>query len=91
MVEVHAGKEFEMQRHETEKMLTEIEGLFDQVSGIIAGSEFGQDAVKKARAVCEHARQAIAEKHMADLVEVSEALTRTLNMFRGVVSKTNAD
>ncbi len=90
MVEVRSGQEFEKHRHAAEKMLDEIEGLFPQVSEIISGSDFGQDAVKKARSVCERARQAIAARDTPLLVETNEALTRTLNMFRGVVSKTRA-
>ncbi len=90
MLEVRSGQEFEKHRHEVERTLEEIEGLFPQVSDIISGSDFGQDAVKKARGVCERARGAIAAKDVAQLQESSEALTRTLNMFRGVVSKTRA-
>ena len=46
------------------------------------------DAVKKARGVCERARQAIATTDTSLLVDTTESLTRTLNMFKGVVSKT---
>jgi molecular chaperone DnaK len=88
MLEVRAGKDFEKHRHSAEKILDEIEGLFPQVSEIISGSDFGQDAVKKARSVCERARHAIAQKDTTTLVDTTEALTRTLNMFKGVVSKT---
>ena len=90
MVDVRTGQEFEKHRHEVEKILEEIEGLFPQVSEIISGSDFGQDAVKKARNVCDRARAAISAREVAQLQESSEALTRTLNMFRGVVSKTRA-
>jgi molecular chaperone DnaK len=88
MVEVRSNQDFEKHRHGAERMLEEIEGLFTQVSEIISGSDFGQDAIKKARAVCERARQAIAAKDLRMLQDSTESLTRTLNMFRGVVSKT---
>jgi molecular chaperone DnaK len=88
MVDVRAGQEFDKHRHAAEKLLDEIEGLFPQVSEIISGSDFGQDAVKKARGVCERARQAIVAKDVVVLTDTTEALTRTLNMFKGVVSKT---
>ncbi|MEM9493369.1 MAG: Hsp70 family protein, partial [Myxococcota bacterium] len=88
MVEVKSGQEFDKQRHATEKVLDEIEGLFPKVTEIISGSEFGQDAVKKARSVCDKARQAIAARDTEQLSEITEALSRTLNMFKGVVSKT---
>ena len=90
MVEVRSTQEFEKHRHGAERMLEEIEALFTEVSGIISGSEFGQDAIKKARAVCEKARQAIAVKDLRTLQEATESLGRTLNMFKGVVSKTRA-
>jgi molecular chaperone DnaK len=88
MVEVRSNQEFDKHRHGAERMLEEIEGLFSQVSEIISGSDFGQDAIKKARGVCDRARQAIAAKDLRQLQDSSESLTRTLNMFRGVVSKT---
>jgi len=90
MLEVRTGKEFDKHRHMAEKVLDEIETLFPQVSEIISGSDFGQDAVKKARSVCERARQAIASRDKQQLGETTEALNRTLNMFRGVVSKTKS-
>ena len=90
MLEVRSGQEFEKHRHSAERLLDEIEGLFPQVSEIISGSDFGQDAVKKARGVCERARQAINTRDTSQLIEANEALTRTLNMFKGVVSKTRA-
>ena len=88
MVEVRSGQEFEKQRHAAEKILEEIEGLFPQVTDIISGSDFGQDAVKKARSVCDKARQAISARDSTQLSDVTEALNRTLNMFKGVVTKT---
>jgi len=90
MVEVQTTQEFEKVRHGAERALEEIEALFAQVTDIISGSEFGQDAIKKARAVCDRARQAIASKDIKLLQETSESLGRTLNMFKGVVSKTRA-
>src|SRR5690349_9753016 len=88
MVEVRSGQEFDKARHAAEKALEEIESLFPQVTDIIAGSDFGQDAVKKARAVVDRTKQSIAAKDLTTLTEATEALNRTLNMFRGVVSKT---
>src|SRR5215468_9957128 len=90
MVEVRSTQEFEKHRQQAERLLDEIETLFPRVSEIISGSDFGQDAVKKARTVCERARQGITAKELGTLMESSEALTRTLNMFKGVVSKTRA-
>ena len=38
--------------------------------------------------VVERTRQAITAKDLTTLADATEALNRTLNMFRGVVSKT---
>ncbi|MBI4510737.1 MAG: molecular chaperone DnaK [Deltaproteobacteria bacterium] len=90
MMEVRSSQEFEKHRQAAEKILDEIEQLFPVVNEIISSSDFGRDAVKKARGVCERARSAIAAKDLAAVVDATEALTRTLNMFKGVVSKTRA-
>ncbi len=91
MVDVRTSKEFDEARHEAETLLRDIESLFPDVQQIISGSDFGQDAVSKARAVCDKARAAIASKNLSQLLECTEALGRTSNMFRGVVSKTRPE
>jgi molecular chaperone DnaK len=88
LLEMRDSEEFEKEKQQVEKMVGEIEKLFPDVEDIIAGSDFGQDAVKKARLVLERARGAIASKEKQAVVDTKEALARTLNMFRGVVSKT---
>ncbi len=88
MVDVRTSEEFDKVKHEAETLLRDIEKLFPDVQQIISGSDFGQDAVSKARSVCDRAREAIDKRATNDLVECVEALGRTSNMFRGVVSKT---
>lgn len=90
MLDVRTGREFDKLKHEAETFLREIDGLFGEVQRIISGSDFGQDAVSKAHAACDRARQAIDQRNTTQLQECTEALGRTLNMFRGVVSKTRA-
>jgi molecular chaperone DnaK len=88
MLEVRSGEEFEKHKQTAERLIEEIAQLFPKVEEIIAGSDFGQDAVRKARSVLDRARTAIGSHDMQSVVDSSEALTRTLNMFKGVVSKT---
>ncbi len=90
MVEVASDKEFENARHEAEKLLDEVSKLMPKVSETISGSDFGRDALSKAVGVCERAKKAISTKNSEELSEASQALSRTLSMFRGVVSKTKA-
>ena len=88
LVELRDSEDFEREKQQVEKIIDEVEGLFPQVEDIIAGSDFGQDAVNKARSVLERARAAIATREREAITESKDALSRTLNMFRGVVSKT---
>jgi molecular chaperone DnaK len=82
------NEEFEKKKQAAEKIIDEIEGLFPRVEQAIAGSDFGSDAIKKARAVVERARAGISARDQQAVTESQEALNRTLNMFKGVVQKT---
>ncbi len=88
MVEVRASEEFERQRQQAERLISDVRELFPQVQGIMSGTSFGRDAIAKAEAVLERADQEIRAQDSHSLEEVIESLERTLNMFRGVVSKT---
>jgi molecular chaperone DnaK len=89
MVEVRASEEFERAKQQVEKLIGEVEKLFPQVEGIMSGTSFGRDAMAKARAVVQRAQAELKSQDLRTLNEVTESLERTLNMFRGVVSKTN--
>jgi molecular chaperone DnaK len=88
MLEAKQSEEMEKHKQGAEKLIAEIEQLFPKVESAITGSDFGADAVKKARGVIERAHRAIEAKDVPAIDDASEALTRTLNMFRGVVQKT---
>jgi len=88
LLDQKASEEFEKHKQSAEKLIDEIEGLFPRVEQAIAGSDFGQDAVKKARSVIDRARQGIQSRDQQAVGDSTEALTRTLNMFKGVVAKT---
>jgi molecular chaperone DnaK len=88
LIDQKQNEEFEGKKQAAEKLIEEIEGLFPRVEGAIAGSDFGQDALKKARNVIERARSAIGARDLAQVGDSTEALNRTLNMFKGVVAKT---
>jgi molecular chaperone DnaK len=88
LVERRTSEEFESVKQEAEKLMGEIERLFPQVEQIVASSDFGRDAIEKARAIVGKARQAIQKKDAALVKEQIEGLTRTHRMFKGVVAKT---
>ncbi len=87
-VERRGSEEFEAAKQEAEKLVAEIERLFPQVEEIVASSDFGRDAIEKARAVVTKTRQAIQRQDVAAVKEQIDGLTRTQRMFKGVVAKT---
>ena len=87
LVERRTTDEFEGVRQDAEKLISEIERMFPQVEQIVASSDFGRDAIGKARGIVERSRQAIAKKDAAAMKEQMESLTRTHRMFKGVVAR----
>jgi molecular chaperone DnaK len=89
LVDRRASDAFEGARQEAEKLIIEIERMFPQVEHIVAASDFGRDAIGKARSIVDRARQAIAKKDVAAVREQMESLARTHRMFKGVVARPN--
>src|SRR4051812_1350991 len=87
LVDRRTTDEFEVVRQEAEKLITEIERMFPQVEQIVASSDFGRDAIGKARGIVDKSRQAISRKDAAAMKEQMESLTRTHRMFKGVVAR----
>jgi molecular chaperone DnaK len=88
LLDQKVSEEFERHKQAAEKLIDEVEKLFPRVEQAIAGSDFGQDAVRKARSVIERAKSGIGARDQQAVIESAEALTRTLAMFKGVVAKT---
>jgi molecular chaperone DnaK len=87
LIDRRAGDEFEGARQDAEKLITEIERMFPQVEQLVAASDFGRDAIAKARTIVEKSRHAIAKKDTAGVREQLDALARTHRMFKGVVAR----
>jgi molecular chaperone DnaK len=87
MVDRRASDEFEGVRQEAEKVMGDIERMFPNVEQIVSSSDFGRDAIGKARGILERARQSIAKKDVAGVREQMESLMRTHRMFKGVVAR----
>ncbi len=88
LVDRRSTEEFETAKQEAERLVGEIERLFPQVQDVVAQSDFGRDAIDKAKSIVEKARNAIIKKDLTALREHTEGLTRTHRMFKGVVAKT---
>ncbi|MEJ7730492.1 MAG: molecular chaperone DnaK [Polyangiaceae bacterium] len=87
LVDRRSSDEFESAKQEAEKYVNEIEKMFPQVEQIVAASDFGRDAIGKARGIVDKARQAMSKKDLVAMREHLEALARTHRMFKGVVSR----
>jgi molecular chaperone DnaK len=72
---------------EAQKLIKQIEALFPEVEQVVAGSDFGRDAIDKARGVVSKARSLMSKGQTSELVEQIDALARTQRMFKGVVGK----
>jgi molecular chaperone DnaK len=81
-------EETEQAKQEAERLVAEIEKLFPQVERVVAGSDFGRDAIEKARAVVARAKSLLEIGDAPQLKEQVESLARTQRMFKGVVGKT---
>ncbi len=77
----------EQTRQEAETIIAEIERLFPEVESIVAGSDFGRDAIDKAKGVVDNARTLLERGDIAGLKDELESLGRTQRMFKGVVGK----
>src|SRR5579862_972369 len=69
MVERRVSEEFEGLKQEATRLSAEIEKLFPQVEQIVAASDFGREAIDKARGIVARARTAIDKKDVASLKE----------------------
>jgi molecular chaperone DnaK len=87
LIDRRAGDEFEGARQDAEKLISEIERMFPQVEQLVASSDFGRDAITKARAIVDKSRQAIAKKDVNAVRDQLAALARTHRMFKGVVAR----
>jgi molecular chaperone DnaK len=77
----------EQVRQEAETIIAEIERLFPDVEQIVAGSDFGRDAIDKAKGVVDNARTLLERGDIPGLKDELESLGRTQRMFKGVVGK----
>ena len=88
LVDRRTSDEFESAKQEAEKGIAQIEELFPQVQAVVASSDFGRDAIEKAKGIVAKARKAIEKRDAAAVKEQLEGLQRTHRMFKGVVAKT---
>jgi molecular chaperone DnaK len=87
MVERRSDEDSEAAKQEAETLIAEIERLFPEVERVVGGSDFGQDALGKAKSVLQRARDALERRGNGHIKDHVDGLARTQRMFKGVVSR----
>ncbi len=87
LVERRASEEFDEARQEAERTIRELNRMFGEVEKMVMGSEFGQEALSKARDIITSAEAAIRDKNLEQLSSEIETLKRTQKMFKGVLGR----
>ena len=86
LVERRSDDATEAVKQEAEKAIAEVEKMLPAVEEVVGVSDFGRDAIAKAKATLAKTREAIRAKDLAALKEQTEALSRTQRMFKGVLT-----
>jgi molecular chaperone DnaK len=87
MVERRADEAFEGVRQSIETLVSEVESMFPQIERVVGGSDFGRDALGKARSVVTGAQAALQKRDTQAAKDQLEMLERTIRMFKGVVTR----
>ncbi len=87
LLEARAGEEVKLRQAELDSLVNEVNELIPQLQKATQGSEFGTDALAKARAALEQARAARASTDLNVVTTSVDALTRTISLFKGVLQR----
>lgn len=87
MLDRRASEEFDAMRQEAERIMREIDRSFHKAEQTVGNSEFGREALAKARDLLDNAQQSIDQRDAAKLNEHLEALKRTQKVFKGVLAR----
>ncbi len=87
LLEARAGEELQGKRKELKALMKEVEELIPKLDAATKGSEFGQDAIAKAKSALEGARKAFDGPVLAKVSESADTLNRTISLFKGVLER----
>ncbi|MGF1511947.1 MAG: molecular chaperone DnaK [Myxococcota bacterium] len=83
--------EFSQERAHHESLLRDVDAVLPGVEPFMTGSDFGKEALAKAKATLQRSRDAIGAVNLEALKQNREPLERTLRMLRGVAQKMSDD
>jgi molecular chaperone DnaK len=87
LLESKSKQEIQKQKQELADVLRQVEELFPRARRAVSGSSFGMDAVLKVEQTISAAREAIAGSSSAAIDQSSVAMSRTLELLRGMVHR----
>ncbi len=87
LVDRRSTEEFDTARQDAEKIIRELDRMFSKVEEMVTGSEFGQEALAKAKDLIERSHKAIEARDLQMVLESIEILKRTQKMFKGVLAR----
>ena len=87
LVDRRSTEEFDTARQDAEKIIRELDRMFSKVEEMVTGSEFGQEALAKAKDLIERSHKAIEARDLQMVLESIETLKRTQKMFKGVLAR----
>jgi molecular chaperone DnaK len=87
MVDRRTSEEFDAARQEAERIMRDLDRMFVKVEQMVTGSEFGLEALSKARDLIDSSKQAVSDRDLTRLKASIETLKRTQKMFKGVLSR----
>jgi molecular chaperone DnaK len=87
LLEARAGEELVAKRRELKALMKDVEDLIPQLDQATKGSEFGQDAIGKAKSALEGARKAFDSPLLSKVTESADTLNRTIALFKGVLDR----
>ena len=87
MMEARVEEEVKTKRLELKSLMNEVTELMPQLAQATQGSEFGQDALSKARQALEQAKAAGESPELKKVTDSIDTLTRTVSLFKGVLQR----
>ena len=87
LVDRRSTEEFDTARQDVEKIIRELDRMFSKVEEMVTGSEFGQEALAKAKDLIDRSHKAIEARDLQMVLESIETLKRTQKMFKGVLAR----
>jgi molecular chaperone DnaK len=86
LLEARTSEEVRLKRQQLETALRETEQLLPEVRKRVGGDHFQGEVLRNAERTLAEARQALLKQELGALAQALDPLTRTLSVFRGMVT-----